>query len=290
MIDQADKDKFAEITERVRAAAAVKLKAKAPDPTEGGGEEEEKIGGQMKFWPEDVCALPTELTRAALFRLVRRGRRKIMDAVKLESRSDVEVLFTGKELDQADADLWLACLRLGRGVPMGQRIYTTRSALLKEIGRCTGTSDYKWLRESLRRLKQASFECTYKREGKTFIVSTGMLNWGLIEETGIMFIRLDPDGFQLFENLSYIDWEQRLSLKLDATKALQIYASGHQSGRSHSVALADLAGWAGYSGRLRKFRAECVVPALAELEAVGFLHSGKITAGPRGEVVSWVRI
>lgn len=105
----------------------------------------EKVGEKLRNWPEEVAAMPTELTRVSLFGLIRRGRRKVMDWEKLSSRTDIEVSYFGKQLDQADGDLWLACLRMGRGVPMGQRIYTTRAALLKEIGRCTGNSDHKWL-------------------------------------------------------------------------------------------------------------------------------------------------
>lgn len=260
------------------------------NPTSWADEpKKEKIGPQMAFWPEDVSAMPTELTRTALFRLIRRGRRRLMDDEKLDSRIDVEVLFSGEELDQADADLWLACLRLGRGVPVGQRIYTIRAAMLKEIKRTDTGSNRAWLTASLDRLKKASLKCTMRRDGKTTVISTRMLDWGLIEETGQMFVRLDPGGFNLFENLAYFDWKKRLALKLDATKALQIYACGHQKGKPHSVRLSDLAAWAGYRGRTRQFRRECVIPALAELEAVGFLKNGKVATGPKGEIVSWVR-
>ncbi len=112
--------------------------------------------------------MPTELTRASLFALVRRGQRKWMEWKKLESRADVEVLYFGRQLDQADCDLWFACLRHGRGIPMGQRLYTTRAALLREIGRRDGTSDRKWLETSLDRMAGATLKIIGKRKGKTF--------------------------------------------------------------------------------------------------------------------------
>lgn len=249
---------------------------------------EERVGTQMAFWPEECAAIPTELTRVSLFSLIRRGRRKVLDWEKLASRADIEVSYFGKQLDQADADLWLACLRIGRGLPMGQRIYTTRGALLKEIGRTDGSANHTWLIESLKRMSGAAFELVTKRSGKTFRVTTGMLKYGIEEGTGQMFIRLDPEGAALFENMAYISWEQRLALSSNAAKALQLYVSGHMTGKPHAVPLVDLAHWMGYEGRIRQFRAT-LLHAMVELEAAGLIASPAIKSGPRGDVASWVR-
>jgi len=251
----------------------------------------ERIGQQLPLWPEMVAAMPTEITRVSLFRLVRRGRRRTMEDVQLESRSDVQVLYTGKELDQADADLWLACLRIGRGVPMGQRIYCTAAELLREIGRANTGPNQKWLKQSLKRMGKASLYATMRRNQKTIIIQTGLLNWGIEEETGSMFIRLDPDGAGLFDNLAYVPWQTRLALPSAGTKSLHAYICGHAKGKPHVALLDELRRWMGYNGRLRKFRVEVCMPALAELESVGeiVVGSGKIEKTDKGEVVSWIR-
>lgn len=77
--------------------------------------EVEKIGGKLRQWPEDVAAMPTELTRVSLFGMPadKPGARKMLDDVRLDSRPDIEVFYTGKQLSAKDETCWLACLRLG---------------------------------------------------------------------------------------------------------------------------------------------------------------------------------
>jgi hypothetical protein len=278
---------IARITRRFEEQERLERENDTADP-EPAPEEGEKIGEQLRCWPQEVAAMPTELTRASLFVLVRRGRRKILDWEKLESRADIEVAYSGKQLDQADADLWLACLRLGRGVPLGQRIYTTRAALLQEIGKTDGSANHRWLIDSLDRMSRSTFRVIAKRNGKEVRVTTGMLKYGIEKPSGQMYIRLDPEGAALFENLAYVGWEQRLALTSNAAKALQLYVSGHMAGKPHAVLLADLARWMGYEGRLRQFRAS-LRPALAELAATGMIHSYGIKSGPRGDIAYWTR-
>lgn len=250
--------------------------------------ESEKVGSKLRQWPEEVAAMPTELTRTSLFGLPRRGRRKVMDWEKLSSRADVEVSYNGKQLDQADADLWLACLRMGRGVPMGRRIYTTRAALLREIGRKDDGRTRAWLEESLKRMAAASFMLETTRAGRKIKVTTGMMKWGIEEPSGQMFIRLDADGAALFENLAYVGWEQRLALGSNAAKALQLYIGGHMAGKPHSVPLVALAHWMGYEGRLRQFRTS-LQHAMDQLAKAGEIHSHGINTGPKGDVAYWTR-
>jgi hypothetical protein len=269
-------------------------------PAPAVNEHGEKVGQQLPLWPEDCAAMPTEITRVSLFRLVRRGRRKLMEDVPLESRSDVKVLYTGKDLDQADADLWLACLRIGRGVPMGQRIYTARNDLLREVGRNLSGANWAWLEQSLERMRKASLKATMRRthtdekgnkKQVEIIITTGLLKWGMEKPSGRMYIRLDPDGAALFDNLAYVPWETRLALPSAGAKSIHAYVCGHAKGKPHVVLLDDLRRWTGYDGRLRQFREDVCKPALAELEARGEIvaGSGKIEKTGKGLVVSWVR-
>ncbi len=270
-----------------------RMTANQPAPTEPAtATGPEKIGKQMGFWPENAAAMPTELTRTSLFGLPadRRGARKMLKAVKLDSRNDVEVLYTGEQLSARDETCWLACLRLGRGVPMGQRIYLNKSDLLKEMGLAHSGQNWKATEARLDRLSAAHFKVYFKRGNKTYSITTGMLKWGLEHETGLMYIRLDPDGAALFENLAYQPWAVRLSLKSDVSARLLSYLVGHEQGKPHSQTLENLRRWCGYGGRLRQFRT-AIHSALVELEGKGVLvaGSGKIVSSGRGDVVCWVR-
>lgn len=286
--DAATDAKVREILEANIKIALEREKAQEALEKEQPAVEVEKVGTKLRQWPGEVAAMPTELTRTSLFGLPRRGRRKVMDWEKLSSRADVEVSYNGKQLDQADADLWLACLRMGRGAPMGQRIYTSRAALLKEIGRKDDGRTRAWLEESLKRMAAASFMLETTRAGRKIKITTGMMKWGIDESSGQMFIRLDPEGATLFENMAYVGWEQRLALGSNAAKALQLYISGHMAGKHHEVPLADLAHWMGYEGRLRQFRAS-LQDAMDQLAKTGEIHSHGIKAGTKGDVAYWTR-
>lgn len=255
-------------------------------------EPEEKIGKKMNFWPEDAAAMPTELTRVSLFGLPadKPGSRKMLDDVKLDSRSDIEVLYTGKQLSAKDETAWLACLRIGRGVPIGQRIYLNKIDLLKEMKLTNTGPNWTAIASRLDRLSKAHFTVSFKRGDKPYRITTGMLKWGIEIEKGAMYIRLDPDGVALFENLSYQPWDVRLSLNSDVSARMLSYISGHEQGKPHSQTLENLKQWCGYGGRLRQFRASCVA-ALGELETRGVLIKGstKIISGARGDVACWVR-
>jgi hypothetical protein len=208
----------------------------------------EEEGPSLATWPPCVAALPTELTRVSLFSLVRRGRRRKMEGEKLSSRADVAIHFWGEQLDQADADLWLACLHMGRGKPLGQRLYTTRAQLLHTLGRCDGTSDRKWLDAALDRFLGAALRIRLCRHGEEVVLRCHLMSSGIEKGSGRLFIRLDPEGAALFENLAYLQWETRLALGSAMAKALHLYVCGHQQGQVHAVKLADLALWMGYEG------------------------------------------
>ena len=216
----------------------------------------------------------------------------MMDAVKLDSRNGVEVIYSGKQLGVKEETTWYASMRMCRGVPMGTRVYFNLVDLLREM-KLANTGGKRGNRigvqTRLDRLSGAHFKINFTRGGDPYSITTGMLNWGIEHGTGKMFMRLDPDGALLFENLAYQPWDVRLSLKSDVAARMLTYISGHAQGKPHSVRLNDLREWCGYEGRLRQFRLACL-HALAELEEKGVLVKGKskIRDGAN-ETVEWLR-
>lgn len=253
----------------------------------------EKIGQQMKHWPDDAAAMPTELTRVSLFGLLsdKAGKQKSLAVVKLDSRIDIDVLYDGDRLNVKDETAWLACLRLGRNIPMGQRIYLKKSELLAACGLARTGQNWNVFKARLERLSKAHLTIDLRRGGKRYHMTTGMLKWG--EEVGeeTVFIRLDPDGATLFENLAYQPWDIRLSLHSDAAALILSYVVGHAPGKAHTVSLDDLRRWCGYEGAIYRFRPLCAA-ALSELEGKGVLEKGKskISKTNYGERVEWMRV
>lgn len=252
----------------------------------------ERVGSTLRQWPEGVAAMPTELTRTSLFGLPadKPGARKMLDKVELNSRKDIKLFYTGKSLSAKDETAWLACLRLGRSVPLGQRIYMHKAELLRALELRNTGPNWKTLSDRLDRLSDAGFKVNFSRGNKTYSITMGLLKWGIENETGKMFIRLDPEGASLFENLAYQPWEVRLALKTDAAARILSYISGHEKGKPHHLPLQDLKSWCGYGGRPDKFRV-IAMAALKELEGKSVLVAGssKITHGDKGEEISWIR-
>lgn len=268
--------------------------------------EVEKIGTKLRHWPEEVAAMPTELTRTSLFGLPsdkgvgipgenekNKRERKMLRNHKLESRPGIEIYYTGEELSAKDETCWLACLRLGRGIPLGQRIYLNMTDLLNELG-LPNTGGKRGNRQAvknrLERLSAAHFKVEFSRKGKSYSITTGLLKYGIENETGKMYIRLDPDGTPLFENLAYQPWSVRLSLTTDIAARLLSYLSGHEKGKPHQVTLPELKSWCGYGGRPDKFRV-AAMNALKEFESKGVLERGasKTIRDGKTEKFRWVR-
>jgi len=284
------------MTEEIEILLARVLKLatleKKTELIENKSETVEKVGIPMPRWPEEVAAIPTEFTRVSLFGLPAdcRGERQILDGVKLASRADLEVIYTGKELCAKDETAWLSCLRLGRGIPMGERIYLTKAALLRDVGLTNTGPNWKTLEGRLDRLSIAHTKVRLKRNDSWLVVNCGLMKFGFDEDTDVMYFRLDPEGARLFDNLAYQPWEIRLALKKDISARLLSYVTGHLQGKPHSVLLEDLLKWCGYPGRLRQFRTACL-EAFKELERKDVLVSGssKIIKGAKGDVACWVR-
>jgi hypothetical protein len=285
----------------VRLAEVVaRLRARTAEPTDMQTQDvpavpDERVGEQLAMFPEAVAAMPQEVARVAIFGMPsdKRGAREMLRDVQLDGRRDVTVVYTGEELGPREETLWLACLRLGRGLSMGTRVNLHVKDLLREMGQKDTGGAYgsrETLKRRLDRLSLAHLIVTTKRNGHTLRITTGLLKWGLVEGTGEIYIRLDPDGAKLFESLAYQPWEVRLAVKTDAAARLLSYVCSHQAGKPHSVLLDALRSWCGYHGQLRFWRSTCMA-GLAELQAQGVISEGtmKLTSGVKGQVVSWTR-
>ena len=98
MADTKDtKDSLQWLKERAAAAAA-------------GAEQRAAETPRQMFLPglEDFMrAMPNHIARSSLFAPVARGRRRLHDGTVLESRADAEIRYSGRQLDEAQADVWM---------------------------------------------------------------------------------------------------------------------------------------------------------------------------------------
>jgi len=106
----------------------------------------------------DVRTLPNAVLRSALFGVIGKGNRKYEEKVLKATINGVTVKYTGKQLDQADLDVWAECIHRYKEHKLGTLIYFSAYSFLKSIGRNTGKTQHEWLKESLFRLKSCILE------------------------------------------------------------------------------------------------------------------------------------
>jgi len=250
-------------------AAATSGGAKAPQqPTKGGS---------LPLFPELESAMPNHLARSALFAPIKPGRRKMFDKTTLASRDDVEVLYSGKQLDMADNDVFLLALRTAQGYATGEAVMFNRAEFLRDLGRDTGKAQYLWLEESFDRLVTGTLYIRTKRY-KTVLHLVDA--YAKDEDTGEYWLRLNPEILKLFSQREYgfIDMEARRQIGRgqELAKWLQNYVASHEGGKTHTIDGRALQQWSGTEGRLRDFMTRALPKALAELERLELVQNARI--------------
>lgn len=234
--------------------------------------------------PEERMA-PNALVRSALFGVIRRGRRKAVEDKLIESWREWSILYTGHELDQGDMDVWLQCLRLMHKHELGTMVHFSARGFLKELGRRTGKSDYKWLDRSLKRLKANALEV---RQNNFAYVGSLVNEYYKDEDTGRFVLLLNPKLIGLFGlGLTRVQWTERLSLTRQVSKYLHFYIHSHRATpeHPHRIGIERLRALCGSeTKRVRKFR-EQISESMSELETLGVIISWRITEGDALEFV-----
>ena len=242
------------------------------------------------FFPDWAAGMPPEFIRSALFPLLGNKEKNLVNNKLIPSRSDVKLFFTGEELCVHDETIYLALLRLARNKNIGEKNYFQISTLCKELKtKPTGgkNGNIKVIISSIKRLAKATIEIEFKRKEKKSVVSMHMLNFGIENENDarLMYIRLDPDGAELFKAVAYQNWETRLALKSDMAKKLFTYISSHQSKTKYNHKIEDLKNWFGFKRETYRFRPVCF-SALKEIQELGVITNLEC----KKDYFSWFRV
>ena len=163
----------------MQTALAAEKKSKADDEAKKCGQKQRQL-----FLPgvsEAMAAQPNALARSSLFAPVMSGKRKFLDAVKLVSRKDVVIEYTGKQLNEDHADICMQLVQnqVASGKETGTYVYFEAIQFIKQLGWSTGGGSYAKLRQYMKELRSASLIIeTYKSDGslKQKIVGSGDLD------------------------------------------------------------------------------------------------------------------
>ena len=244
----------------------------------GGGKaaEEEPRGPaqviQLPLWPEPKRGAPNAVLRGALFAAVHKDRR-YMDRELLAAQRGISIRFTGKQLDQADLDVWEQALHLARTQALGTRCRFTEKGFLQALGRQFGKSGRDWLRSVFARLAGAVVELT--QDGRTY--GGTLLEFYRDEDTGRTVLEINPKLAPFFGPMRWtqIDWEQRQRLR---AKPLALWLHGFYASHAapHALTVEYLHKLSGsQTKQVWKFK-QNLTQALRDLEAAGAIKAFEI--------------
>ena len=241
---------------------------------------------------EFMRAMPNHIARSSLFAPVARGRRKMHDGTLLCSRGDAEIRFWGKQLDEAQADVWMQAMKEAQRQPLGTPVVINRAEFLRAIGRTTQGENYKWLHRTMTDLAFAMLVIEVKRAdgqtkfsiGKTRAIHL-IAGFDYNEETEEYTLTIDPRWHVMYGNREFalIDWAKRMQIgrNQDMAKSLQrLIATSSNPVQRYS--LDWLKAKMEYSGRMRDFR-DALSSACAELERLEIIVRHKIEDSTKGK-------
>ena len=223
---------------------------------------------QLPLWPEAKRGAPNAVLRGALFAAVHKDRR-YMDRELLASQRGVTIRFTGKQLDQADLDVWEQALHLVRTQTLGTRCRFTEKGFLKALGRSAGKSGRDWLRSAFARLGASLVEIS---DGRRTYGGT-LLEFYRDEDTGRTVLEINPKLAPFFgpTRWTQIDWEQRQRLR---GKPLALWLHGFYASHAepHVLTVEYLHNLSGSQTKQLKHFKQNLAQALRDLEAAGAIR------------------
>ena len=261
---------------------------------------EQSKPGEQLFLPgmdEVMRAMPNHIARSSLFAPVARGRRKLHADLVLVSRNDAEITFMGKQLDEAQADVWMQAIYEASRHNLGERITINRGEFLRALGRPGGGSQYDWLHQAFQDLDFGRIKIEVYKDGKKkySIGHTKWLHLITLEEYNAeaeeYSFRVDPRWSALYGNREFalIDWDKRLSLGRgqDMAKTIQRLLAASSDDRQ-SFALDWLKKKLEYTSPMRKFR-ESLAKAMEEMQRVDLVRKWEFSKSAKGnsQITIW---
>ena len=192
--------------------------------------EEAETLRQLPLWADWERAMPTPITRSAVFAPIGKGERKHLKDDVINSRPDVVLTYTGEQLDMSDADVFMQALELAKRHAIGAEFVVNRAEFLAKIGRAyeskntakgtvrkkaIGSQTYEWLDASMKRLREGSLDFRIKETAKRK-AKGGILNliktWKWDNGLNSYLLAIDPEIYKLFESFSRIYLNKHMAL------------------------------------------------------------------------------
>lgn len=244
-------------------------------------------------------AIPNHVARSALFAPVARGRKKIHDGTVLVSRGDATIKFSGRQLDESQADVWMHAMHVASKQPLGEPVEINRAVFLAEIGRNASGANYEWLSRAMADLAFGMFTIVVQSKTGSTKLAIGkvralhMINgYDYDENTGKYLLTIDPRWIEMYGNKEFalVDWEKRLQFGRgqDMAKAMQrLIAASSDTVQRYSLKwlMAKLE----YASPTRKFTV-ALSAACTELVRLEIISQWQIETSTKGnaQIALWI--
>jgi TrfA protein. len=167
---------------------------------------------QLPLWYDHERGIPNTFPRSELFAAIQGKDRLYLKSKLLSSPQNVEITYTGEQLDQSDLDVWEQAVHIARNNPLGHVCLFSAHSFLKSLGRNTGKSDHDWLESVFTRL--TACEVKIQRGEHDLYAGSLIHSRTRTGEKRIYRMELDPALIRLFgtDDFTRLDWQQRQML------------------------------------------------------------------------------
>ena len=228
---------------------------------------------QLPLWPKAKRGAPNAVLRGALFAAVHKDR-PYLEGALLAAQDGVTVRYTGKQLDQADLDVWEQALHLARTQALGTKCCFTARGFLKALGRSPGKMNHEWLQTTLERLTTALVRIS---DGRRTYFGTLIEGGVRDEDTGRYVVEINPKLAKFYGRTQWtqIDWAQRQQLR---GKPLALWLHGFYASHAapHPLTVAYLHKLSGSQTKQLRYFKKNLTQALRDLQAVGAIKEFEI--------------
>ena len=201
--------------------------------------------------------------------------------------------YTGEQLDEADGDLIMALIAFAQPFLFGTPVVLNRKQLLRAIksGKI-GSSQYVWLHQSMKRLREATLFLEVRKQDGSFNYAVGkMVSFNILRDVSFdggsetYMYTLDPRWVLMFGNHEYslLDWRKRMRIRrgLDMAKTLQRLLAT-SADPIQRFALDDLKAQMQYASPLGKFQ-KALAAACKEVERLGIISAWRLEESTKGK-------
>lgn len=223
---------------------------------------------KLPHWPDSKRGTPNAYLCSGLFSAIQGKDRVFMDGVVVASQGNVAIKFTGEQLNQDDLSIWQTLVHLSREHSIGDPCQFSAYEILKKLELGDGGLERERLHKSIIRLAAGVVEISVNGD-KTYFGS--LINEGYRDElTGRYSIRLNKALVRLYQQNTWIDWEQKAKLKRKPlAQALHGYLSSHQN--PFPVKIETIYNLSGSKNKRMTDFKQKVIAALDELVRIEFL-------------------